>query len=49
MTRRRIRWIFFAINAELSTHWPVIAEMKEVPPDADDWNGKPNKLKHLER
>ncbi len=40
---------FFAINAELSMHWPVIAEMKEAPPDADDWNGKPDKLKHLER
>ena len=38
-----------ALNAELAAQWPVIAERKAAPPDADDWNGKPDKLKLLER
>jgi ferredoxin len=29
--------------------WPVIAERKEPPADADEWNNKPDKLKYLER
>ncbi|MDE2585120.1 MAG: ferredoxin family protein [Betaproteobacteria bacterium] len=38
-----------ALNAELAAQWPVIAERHAAPADADDWNGKPDKLKLLER
>lgn len=38
-----------ALNAELVEQWPVITEKKETPSDAEDWNGKPNKLALLER
>ncbi len=40
---------FLAINAELAKAWPVITEKKAPLPDADEWNGKPDKLKYLER
>mgnify|MGYP001016969593 FL=1 len=40
---------FVALNAELARKWPVIAERKEAPPDADDWRGKEGKLPLLER
>jgi len=40
---------FLALNAELSAQWPVITEIKDPPPDADDWDGTPNKLPLLER
>ena len=40
---------FLALNAELAKEWPVIATKKDAPQDADDWNGKPDKLKYLER
>ena len=40
---------FLALNAELAKLWPVIASRKEPPPDADVWNGKPNKRQYLER
>ena len=40
---------FTALNAELSTEWPVITEKKEAPDDADEWNGVENKLQYLER
>ncbi len=40
---------FLELNAELSQQWPVISEMKPAPEDADEWNGKPDKLKYLER
>lgn len=40
---------FIALNAELSLQWPVINEMKAAPPDAKEWEDKPDKLKHLER
>ena len=38
-----------ALNAELSEKWPVITEMGEPPEDAAEWEGKPDKLKYLER
>ncbi len=41
--------IFLELNAELSAEWPVISEKKDPLPDADEWNGKPDKLKLLER
>jgi ferredoxin len=40
---------FFEINAELAPKWPVIAEKIDAPPDADEWNGTPDKLGYLER
>ena len=40
---------FLALNAELAKQWPVIAAKKDAPPDADDWDGKPNKLQYLQR
>ena len=40
---------FLELNAELAREWPVITEKKEPLPDADEWNGKPNKLPLLER
>lgn len=40
---------YTALNAELSTKWPVITEIKEPPADADEWKDKPDKLQYLER
>lgn len=40
---------FLELNAELSQNWPVITEAKEPPADAEEWDGKPDKLQHLER
>ena len=40
---------FIALNAELAANWPVITEMKPAPDDAKEWDGKPDKLKLLER
>ncbi len=38
-----------ALNTELSQIWPVISEMKDPPPDADEWKDKKGKLELLER
>jgi ferredoxin len=40
---------FTALNEELSQEWPVVTEVGNVPADADEWKGKPDKLKLLER
>ena len=40
---------FIALNEELSREWPVQTEMIDAPADADEWAGKPDKLKLLER
>ena len=40
---------FIALNAELAKEWPGITEKKDGPPDADDWQDKPNKRELLER
>lgn len=40
---------FKQLNAELAKVWPVITEKKPAPPDAKEWEGKPDKLKLLER
>ena len=37
------------LNAELAEVWPNITEMKDAMPDAEKWDGVPNKLEHLER
>ncbi len=41
--------IFISLNAEFAKQWPIITEVKTPLADADDWNGKPDKLKQLER
>jgi ferredoxin len=40
---------FVALNAELAKQWPVISEMGTPPADAKEWEGKPDKLRLLER
>jgi ferredoxin len=40
---------FIQLNADLSKAWPSITEVKEASADADDWNGKPDKLQYLEK
>ncbi|MGE5241573.1 MAG: ferredoxin FdxA [Bacteroidota bacterium] len=40
---------FLQINADLAKNWPVLTEKKPEPPDAAEWDGKPDKLKYLER
>jgi len=40
---------FLELNAELTAIWPVITEVQSPPADAEEWNGKPDKLKELER
>jgi len=37
------------INAELAREWPVILKSKEELPNADEWNGKKDKLHLLQR
>ena len=40
---------FLALNTELSALWPVITEMKDPPPDSDQWREVTGKLQYLER
>lgn len=40
---------FIQINAELAKAWPVINEVKDPLPEADDWNGKPDKENLLQK
>src|SRR4026207_197456 len=40
---------FRQLNAELAKDWPVITEKKAPPPDAKEWEGRPDKAKLLER
>lgn len=39
---------FLELNAELAETWPNITEKQDAPADAEDWDGKPNKLELLE-
>ncbi|ANG61546.1 ferredoxin [Marinobacterium aestuarii] len=41
--------IYVELNTDLAEIWPNISLKKAAPADADDWNGKPDKLKLLER
>jgi ferredoxin len=41
--------VFIQLNAELAAIWPNISEQKAPPPDAEEWDGVPDKLKLLER
>jgi ferredoxin len=40
---------FIALNAELAKQWPVMSDRGTPPADAKEWEGKPDKLKLLER
>jgi ferredoxin len=40
---------FVQMNAELSKNWPVIANRKPPPDDADQWKETPDKLSYLEK
>jgi len=40
---------FLELNRELAEIWPVITEQKDPPSDAEEWDGKPDKLPLLER
>ncbi len=40
---------FTELNAELAKQWPVISEKKAAFPDANEWDGVPDKLRYLER
>ena len=40
---------FFQLNKELSAIWPSITEMKDPPPDSDDWIEVKDKRRYLER
>ncbi|MCW9023625.1 MAG: ferredoxin family protein [Gammaproteobacteria bacterium] len=40
---------YLELNAELSRSWPVISEQKDPLPDAEKWDGVPDKLQYLER
>jgi len=40
---------FVDLNRDLAAEWPTISQMKEPPADADEWNGVPGKIEHLER
>lgn len=37
------------LNAELARQWPAITQRQPAPADADEWNGKPDKLMLLQR
>jgi ferredoxin len=41
--------IFLDLNAELAEKWQNITEKKDALPDAEEWDGKPNKLERLEK
>jgi ferredoxin len=40
---------FLKLNAELSKSWPVLAQAKPAPADADEWKDVKEKFKLLER
>ncbi len=40
---------FLELNQELAEIWPNITEKKDPLPDAETWDGTPDKLEHLER
>lgn len=40
---------YIELNAELAELWPNITEVKPALPEAEEWNGVPDKLKYLEK
>lgn len=41
--------VFLELNAELAEVWPNITERKDPMVDHEEWNGKENKLQHLQK
>ena len=41
--------VFLDLNAELAEKWENITEKKDALPDAEEWDGKLNKLERLEK
>jgi ferredoxin len=41
-----VKWL--EINKTMSSQWKVISRKKDPLPDAEEWNGKPNKIDLLE-
>jgi ferredoxin len=39
------KWL--ELNAEYAKSWPNITVKRDPPPDAKEWDGKPNKLEHF--
>jgi ferredoxin len=39
------KWLL--LNAEYARIWPNITAKKEPPPDAKNWEGKPDKLQYF--
>ena len=40
---------FIRLNAEMSAIWPSISAIRPSPPDTEEWDGVPDKLKLLEK
>lgn len=40
---------FITLNAELAKKWKPIIASKDPLPEAEEWNGKPDKLPYLKR
>jgi len=40
---------FIELNAELSQSWPVISSQIDPPDDAEEWDGKADKLQYLQK
>jgi len=40
---------FIELNRELCETWPVITVQKDPLDDAEEWDGKPDKLQYLDR
>lgn len=40
---------FLELNKQLSQQWPVLAQAKDAPEDADEWADVKEKLDYLER
>jgi ferredoxin len=41
--------VYLELNTELAEVWPNITEKKDPLPEAEEWDGAPDKLQHLER
>ena len=39
---------FLELNKDLAEKWPNITEMKDAMPDAEEWDGVPNKREKLD-
>jgi ferredoxin len=41
--------LFLSLNADLAKIWPTITANRPPPPEAKEWDGRPDKLSLLER